>query len=70
MAANELEKLSTPRLNAYRRRLLRVQESVGLSDLSPSELAELDPSFVYFKRDSLWQDTIHAVMAILNRRAA
>ena len=69
LSADKLATLTTPRLNAYRRKLLAVQESVVLSDLSPRELAGLDPSLLYFKEDPAWQDLHRVVTSMLQQRS-
>jgi len=45
---NVMGGLSTERLLAYRDRLLSLEESPGLSDCEPDEIAALDSTCIWF----------------------
>ena len=66
---SRLASLTTPRLLAYRNRLLSLEESVELSDVQDvAELADLDPDLLYFKSDLRWISLYDAVKLELARR--
>ncbi len=63
-----LDALPTKQLLGVLRRLLRCEESVAASDLSPSDLAKLDPHAIYFKDDPRWSASYENVKRILATR--
>ena len=63
----ELQRLTRPRLLAYRRTVLSLESSPELSDLSLAEVQALDGRFVWFKSDPRWQPAYEAVLAALAR---
>ena len=64
-----LSTLTTPRLLAYRDRLLSLEESVEASDIQFDwELHALNPELMYFKSDARWLELYAAVKAELSRR--
>lgn len=50
-AVSELEKLSVERLNAYRKKLLALEEPPALPDRASDDLVHLDPDRLSFKED-------------------
>jgi hypothetical protein len=64
LSKEELSELTTPRLLAYRKKLLALEASAELSDSDESELAALDPGYVYFKETAEWAD-LHTALTIL-----
>jgi len=44
-----------------------LEESLLTSDVSPTQLAEFDPSRIYFKDDPRWLVTYHSVSVALAR---
>jgi len=64
----QLSVLTTPRLLAYRNRLLRLETSAELSDFAPTELMSCDPQLMYFKTDARWRPLYEAVLRELARR--
>lgn len=68
LSASRIASLTTRRLIAYRRKLVALQESAGLSDLSAIGLAELDPSLIYFKDDPAWREMHELVKTELGGR--
>jgi hypothetical protein len=68
LCASRLASLDAQRLGAYRRKLLAVQESADLSDLSAAELARLDPKLIHFKEDPRWRE-LHDLVTTVRRGA-
>ncbi len=62
--------MTTPRLDAYRRKLLSIQETPDLQDITDDELEEAkNPEFIYFKDDPAWPSLLHAVLELLGQCA-
>jgi hypothetical protein len=70
LSASELEQLTWGRLDAYRKKLLALQESAAASDLDGEELAQLDATRLHFKDDPVWRETHDVVVALLARMPA
>jgi hypothetical protein len=68
LTVEDLEALTTPRLLAYRARLLELEDSRAGSDLNADELARLDPALLHFKDSPGWTELHGAVTAILSGR--
>lgn len=49
-----LRTLTTPRLLAYRDRLLGLEASLHGSDWDATDIARADPTRIYFKDDARW----------------
>jgi hypothetical protein len=64
----ELARLSTERLLAYRKRLLSLVDSSSDSDLSQEEVETLDGNAIYFKDDPAWGREYGEVKALLAQR--
>ena len=61
--------MSTDRLHAYRRRLLGLQQSPDLEDITDDELEQArNPDFVFFKNDPMWPALMRLVLQALRRR--
>jgi hypothetical protein len=58
LTKEQLEKLTTPRLLAYKNKLMRVPESPNWDE----------PSYQLNKTDARWQETCAAVKAVLETR--
>ncbi|MFK7999339.1 MAG: hypothetical protein AB8H86_07060 [Polyangiales bacterium] len=56
----------TKRLMGLRKRLLRCEESLALSDVC--DLAEIDPALIRFKEDPRWRALYEATLAVLATR--
>ena len=68
--AATLASMTTPRLDAYRRKLLSLQESPDLADITDDEHEEAkNPEFIFFKDDPAWPQLLHAVVELLRQRA-
>jgi hypothetical protein len=65
---NVMGGLSTERLLAYRDRLLSLEESPGLSDCEPDEIAALDSTRIWFKSDPRWREIYGQVVDTLGNR--
>jgi hypothetical protein len=62
--------MTTDRLHAYRRKLLSLQESPDLADVTAAELKETrDPAFLFFKDDPAWREQLRVLLEILHQRA-
>lgn len=68
LTSTDLSKLTTPRLRAYRKKLLQLEQSVELSDLNDAELASLESGYLYFKETPAWAYVHSAVVALLHDR--
>ena len=68
LSIEELERLTTERLLAYRAKLLALEESAETSDLGPDEIASLPSGSLCFKQDPAWQRHYAGVKAILDAR--
>ncbi len=67
LSSTELQRLTRPRLLAYRRTVLSLDSSPKLSDFLPAEVQSLDGDLVWFKSDPRWQPAYEAVLAALAR---
>jgi len=63
-----LAELATPRLLAYRKRLLALERAAELSDLDPIEVANLETGYVYFKETPEWAELDSATRDLLKAR--
>ena len=68
ISLDQLKALPTPRLLAYRDRLLALEESYELSDWTQVNRKEADPDRLYFKADPRWQRLYAELKAILAGR--
>ncbi len=68
LSSEELADLTTPRLLAYRKKLLALESSAELSDLGDAEIAKLAPGYVYFKETPEWADLNANLAALLGDR--
>lgn len=68
ITASRMAALTTPRLLAYKDRLMRLEETAESSDCVADEVAKLDPERVYFKSDPRWRDLLRTVKALLAHR--
>jgi hypothetical protein len=68
LTVEELHRLTTHRLLAYRTELLGLEDSAEISDLTATEVAELPAGFLYFKQDPAWRDHYSAVKSVLADR--
>ena len=60
----QLRTLTPARLNAYRKRLLGLAESVAGADWTDAELAQRQPDRVYSKDDPRWPSLMAAVTSL------
>lgn len=54
LSDSEIDRLPVRRLDAYRQRLLALEEAAASSDLEPSEIEALDQSLIHFKDGPRW----------------
>jgi hypothetical protein len=70
LTSSQLATLSLQRLNAYRNKLLALEESPELSDWDADELAALDPGLLHFKSDARWGPLHAQVMRAIAQRTS
>jgi hypothetical protein len=68
LSSPEVERLTTPRLLAYRNALLNLQDDPASSDYDEADLASLDPELIHFKSDALWHTTYSSITRSLATR--
>ncbi len=68
LSPDEMERLETPRLLEYRRKLLTLEESQQSSDWDEDDLAHIEPGYVYFKDSPRWAAAVDAAKRILGHR--
>lgn len=68
LPATTLASMPTPRLHAYRRKLLSLQETPDLEDITAEELeAAKNPEFLFFKVDPAWPEQLRVVLEAIHR---
>lgn len=68
LSSEKLSELTTPRLLAYRKKILALEFSAELSDLDDAEIAMLEPGYLYFKDSPEWANINVILKALLKDR--
>jgi hypothetical protein len=71
LGKERLRTLTVPRLLAYRKKALSLENSPEESDYTPDEIKKLDRRYIWFKSDARWKavyDDILAALADAQRR--